>query len=40
MENFTKKEIDKRTNDIKDYCMERWWADVPSQIDEDILLDD
>lgn len=34
---FTKVELDKRTKELREYCMKRWWADVPAESPMDVI---
>jgi len=42
-QSFTKKDVIDRTEEQKDYCIKRWWADVPEgqpiEIVSDIIED-
>ena len=42
-QSFTKKDVIDRTEELKDYCIKRWWADVPEgqpiEIVSDIIED-
>ena len=34
---FIKVELDKRTKELREYCMKRWWADVPAESPMDVI---
>lgn len=36
---FAKQDVIERTEELKDYCIKRWWADVPESQPDDIVSD-
>ena len=36
---FAKQDVIDRTEELKDYCIKRWWADVPESQPDDIVSD-
>lgn len=36
---FAKQDVINRTDELRDYCMKRWWADVPEVQPDDIVSD-
>lgn len=37
---FAKQDVIDRTEELKGYCVKRWWADVPQGIPDDVITDD
>ena len=37
---FAKQDVIDRTDEIKEYCVKRWWADVPESQPDDVINDE
>lgn len=37
---FVKQDVIERTDELKQYCVKRWWADVPEGQPEDVISED
>jgi len=37
---FAKQDVIDRTDELKEYCVKRWWADVPESQPDDVINDE
>lgn len=37
---FAKQDVMTRTEELKEYCVKRWWADVPEGLPDDVISDE
>ena len=37
---FGKEDVIVRTEELKKYCVNRWWADVPEGLPDDVISDE
>ncbi len=39
-QSFAKQDVIERTEELKKYCVKRWWADVPEGLPDDVISDE
>jgi uncharacterized protein with ParB-like and HNH nuclease domain len=39
-QSFAKQDVIDRTEELKKYCVKRWWADVPEGLPDDVISDE
>ena len=37
---FDKQDVLDRTDELKEFCVKRWWADVPNGNPDDVISDE